>query len=428
MAVWKEKATEIADLFPTVLRLPDERPGDVPRITQPLDQGATALLGAFSPDITKLEYSPFYVERLMDDITNHIGTCTRIRDQAQQLEVQAFREMMEIETRQRINKLIEAHLATAKTYEPKQISNQTELTVSGASVSGKGQAVDPYWTTMADWQDGQLNASKDEIEQRLAKYIEPGNGNNYVGRFAFLKQLFDNELVILYKKILAASVGLREIYGLAKPEIPALRDVGYLDLLVFWAQGATNALQKSLLRLDVLTLTIPFHDANAATEPQAGLALMPHDKFLTARQAGQIPFNITEGTLALPGVGPVKNPRLRGFDLWFVDNRNAFTPLPPWASVTSFRGSITLPNPSPQMDFIGRPASIAVPFLQINHLSLVSSAPDIRMYRNCYNTNPVGSWTLRLEKGLKAEDPKTATEETLFMLFLRLQFVYQTAG
>lgn len=429
MTVWTSKATELADTFPTVLRLPDEKPGDIPGITQPLDKGAATLLAGLSPDTTKLEYSPFFVERLMDDIANHIAACTRIRDQAQQLEVQAFREMMDLETRQRVNALIAAHLPTAKTREPSLISNQTTLTVGTGSVSSPpGASPDPYWTTMWNWQDGKLSAAEDEVMQRIAKYSEPGNGNNYVERFGFLKQLFDQELVILYKKILAASVGLKEIFGLSYPP-PAIIDIGYLNQLTFWAEQASNSLQKSFHGIDTLTVIIPFHDSNAAIDPPpGGLGLMSHDKFLPARQAGAITFTLSEAAFALPGAGGTpKNPRLRGFDLWFVDKAN-LSPVPAWSSVTAFRGSITLPNQSPQMDFVGRPATIAVPFLLVNHLTLLTSVPDVRSYRKSYNASPIGTWSLRLEKSLKGDDPKAMTEDNLFNLFIRLQIVHQSAA
>jgi hypothetical protein len=332
--------------------------------------------------------------------------------------------MMEIETRQRINKLIEAHLDQAKGYEPTLLSNQTALKVNGADVTGAVPHDPPqYWSTLTDWKQGQLAASKDEIDARIAKSIEPGNGNNYIGRFGFLKQLFDRELLILYKKILAANIGLRELFGVNQA-IPPLRDAGYLDLLVFWAQEATNALQKRFHGVDILTLVVPFHDGNGATEPPAGLGLMSHDKFVAARQTGQIPFSISESSLTLPNGGTIRNPRLRGFDFWFSDRGPA---VPGWSSAINFRGSVTLPNQSSQMDFVGRPEVLSIPYVQLDHISLAPSVPDIKSYRKSYNVSPIGNWTLRLEKGLRAEDPKVPAEDTIWTIFLRLQFVYQIA-
>jgi len=396
MTVWTATATRLADAFPQVLRLPDERSGDVPRITQALDQGATTLLAGFNPATNRLEYSPFFVERLIDEIAKHILSCSRIRDQAQQLEVQAFREIMDIASRQKIDTLIEAHLPSAKQNEPNQINNQISLSISGTTVAATASGgADPYWSTMWDLRDGQLAVSKDECAQRLAKFSEPGNGNNFVERFELLKSLFDAELIMLYKKIVAASVGLQEIFGLSHP-VPTVRDIGYLNDLILWALDATNDLEKRSYSIDTLTVVVPFHDYNAATVPAPGLALMSQKQFQDARQAGSAAaatFNVSEATFTLPGGSAIANPRLRGFDLWFAET-GVTPPLPTWASASSFRASITLPNQSSALEFVGHPSVLQIPNLMVQHLSQLSTAVDLKPLRKCYNVNPVGAWVV----------------------------------
>jgi hypothetical protein len=383
-----ETATTLADNFPAILRLDTEKSGEIPTIAKALDQGADDLLKEFNPTTTRLDYSPLFVERLLDEISQHIASCSRIRDQAQQLEVQAFRETIDIQSRQRVDAMLEAHLPLATLTEPGLISNQTTLTVSGATVSGSPGSAEPYWKTLSNLRNEQLAVSKDETARRLSKYAESGNGNNFVERFGLLKVLFDSELVTLYKKIIAASIGMREIFGIDQ-KMPPVTPTGYLNALVLWAQDAANAVEQRSYGIDSMTVVIPFHDYNGAAIPPPGIALMSHDQFLGARQAGsaaQIAFNITEATFSLPGANTIVKPVMRGFDLWFVDStkKDLTVPVPGWATDTSFRASATLPPLPRPLEFSGHP-TLQIPNMTVLHLAQIGVAGDVRMSRKCFN-------------------------------------------
>ena len=244
-----------------------------------------------------------------------------------------------------------------------------------------------------------------------------------------MKSLFDSELKILYQKVVAASVGLREIFGLVVRPVPTLKDIGYLNDLILWSQDATDQLELNFYGTELVTCLIPFHDDNGATEPAPAMALMSRNKFDTARVSGNILFNISEATLQLPETSAVKNPRLRGFDFWYTDGtRYGIMPASGWASQTIFRASAALPNQNSALDFMNRPTNLMANRLHIPYLAFMSPVSEIPTFRDLHNVSPIGSWTLRLENGLRVEDPKTPGETHIYNLFIRMKFIYRTAN
>jgi len=169
MTLWATLAMDLANDVPSILRSASEAGTNIPEIAQPIDAGANTLLEPYRDASSKLKYSPFLVERLMDEISLHINSCTRIREQAQQLEVQAFREALDIRLKQELVGLIQAHLEKAKDRDPKVISNQTTLAASATTITApeESEPDKQYWQTYTDLRNGQLNSTIEELNFRL---------------------------------------------------------------------------------------------------------------------------------------------------------------------------------------------------------------------------------------------------------------------
>jgi hypothetical protein len=427
---WADVSRKLADEFPTAFLLPHETTADVPAISQPIDTGAQALLGNLQS--ARLSYNPALVERLFDEIKDHLEACSRLKDQAQQLEDQAFREGLYLSSQRRILAAIDQFSKVSTTIESKMVSSQTSLKINSSNstvdIGSQDTQTEQYWSLLSKFRTAQIGAMQEEFDARLAKFKEQGGGSNFSQRFDEIKKVFDNEFKVLYQKARALSAGLKEVYDAECP-VPPITDVGYLTELIIWGQKVADAIDVRLNKSEFYTILLPLHDNEDTTFAQ-GLSLMTKNEFHAKLLTGTINFPIPdEKSLALPSQRQPVNPRLRGLDLWF-SNGSEFGSVPSWAASAGYRASVTIPNQSPALDFVDRPTTWSAPWLLVRHISTLESDQSTPTFRQIHNASPIGTWSILLNRGINYErfEGSPIQDAKIYNMFIRMKLLCSFAS
>jgi hypothetical protein len=77
-------------------------------------------------------------------------------------------------------------------------------------------------------------------KQLLSRYSVPGNAHNFVERFERLRGLFESDIEAAYRRAIAASAGLQQIFSYNEP-LPELSESGFIDALLIWTRKAMRA-------------------------------------------------------------------------------------------------------------------------------------------------------------------------------------------
>lgn len=137
---------------------------------------------------------------------------------------------------------------------------------------GKGTAVEARAQALANDQVGNDSEERQklilsrlaytqELERKLlGRHDVPGNAHNFGERFERVRKLFENDATSAYRRALAASAGLANIFEYMEP-LPKISDNGFVDELILWTRNAMRAVtrisESELEFTRSITVTVP---------------------------------------------------------------------------------------------------------------------------------------------------------------------------
>jgi len=392
----------VAPLKLTTSTPPLSLPPDIPQILQPIDTGAVALLTPYK--LAPLIYSPMEVEYLVNALDEHITNLINLREKAQQLEVLAVAERLDVLLDQKATDFMQAMADFSQKNDKRTVGTMVDPVISPTSItSASSQAVNQYWTDRRTIQQTNIKARQDVNDARAFYMTQPGSGNNHVQRFNFLKQLFDRELIEAYRRAQSVAVGLKAIYGIDKP-LPELVDIGYLSQLALWEKDIYYTMELRVMQTIQTTLAVGLRK-NA--DPNALPGFIADADFVAGRQAGTLKFNLPT-SFFYSTTAKLKNPRLKGLEayLWAEANPKV---------LDYIRVSVTLPDQSIRDG--GNKIWSNLPTV-ILPLATFPQGPEFNILsrREVRNANPLGDWIIQIDKRTLTD--KENAESVLHNLFL----------
>jgi hypothetical protein len=368
---------------------------DYPSISAALDDGLDDLLR--DSIIGGLAANPHYVEDLLRDCVNRVANCLLLREKAQDVELRAIGEALNHKAQNaslKANEVIERALSAIT---PTMGQNATRAIISGEQVQFEGDSAP--WQKVSQAQAGLLEQLKEGLAIQRAKSKTPGNGSKFVERFAFLKRLFDINMVGAYRRALVCAKALKEVYGISA-EVPRVTPNGYLNELSVWAQQASDALDEALDRR--LFSDIAFTVAGV-DETLKEYELVKRTKFNTEIAAGRLTFTLAQSHFA---TAKMANPLLRSLRLQVRAKDES--------RVRIWPAQVVLPKSR---------VTDAVEIFPCVAPSLFQDTPSQdAVVRGVHNISPIGEWEIRISDRAITSDATNATEITNVYLFLRLSY------
>lgn len=392
---WKIELNNIGDIFP--LKTDPDEP--FPELAVALDDGVEDLLQNSLAD-DKRAVNPLYVEDLLRDCMSRITNCLTLREKAQDIEVRAISDALSY----RMQVASMAFQATSdellKSYNRLMLTNAVGATVDNDKITPTG-VPEEIWKKLTEAQELLMTSARTTLETRKNKALQPGNGSNYAERFQFIKNLFDLNIVEVYRRSLMCAKALKDIYGITA-HVPEPKENGFLDAMTIWAQRASDDLD---LELDERQVGNAIFAVAAHDEVVSSLWLMPRSTY-SAQLGGQaLTFDLKSQhfeDLKMQDVR-LRSVRLQGKPkaddlkprLW----RTVLTL--PKAPVTDANDSFALAMPSTFQDL----------------------ADGESVVRGVHNISPIGEWRMRFDKASVNGDD--VNEANLFNVYLMLRVSYK---
>lgn len=397
-SVWTSLSRELEYLAPNLR-------GTLP-IAEPIDIGAISLLAPWTS--AKLEFSPREVEYLLSSVNEHLRNCLELRNRAQDLEVSAYNESIELQCQDAILRLLESQIALNCQNDAKTMANAASFTVEKTRTSPVPNF--EYWNSLLSNQREQLVARRRYLESRKSIHEASGSGANFVERFAFLKSLFNVDLVEAYRRSVAAAKGLAEIYNFKKP-LPPVKDVGYLNELVLWSREATYNLERQLSTRREAVVGFALHDGGGGQDVPS---LSSKAAFDAAIDNGIFGFTL-EASMFERHEFKAIDPRLRGIDLLAVRSDDK-------PSKDFWRVGIDLPVQTLDATFNDSAAmTVNLPFVAT--IAEATRTLGVASQRHINNATPIGAWHLRIGRKSVAGTTRDNTRLENFILLLRISYV-----
>lgn len=372
---------------------------DYPSLGHALDEGVERMLAAHLA-VGGSEVNKRFVEELLSDCIARISNALTLREKAFDVEVRAVQEAMQhayqsrlAASNQSISDLLAPLQATAGV-------NATGLKADGDGFAFVGH--EEVWANVKIVQDKLATAQKALIDASLAKAITPGNGANYVERFAMLKKLFDLGLPELYGRCLACAQALKKIYAI-DIAVPKVTPTGYLNQLAVWGQAASDRLDVELGQRysgDIMFAVAGIDDNLKDGE------LLPRSKYLLAIPTGIVNFTVSAQHLER---FKMTAPLLRSVHLHIrpktEDGRSRI-----WS------GTISPPDTDLTAGDEDFPCIVSSNYAQNEGETIYG----------VHNLNPIGDWTLRLaERGVTGD---LLNGEEILNVYVRMRVSYKRRG
>lgn len=387
---WQEAVVLLNEDFPI---LPAD--ADFPSLSAALDDGVDDLLRdtPFQPSPA----NPRYVEDLLHDCVNRISNCLLLRDKAQEVEVRAIGEALNYKAQTAsvaAHELINRFLGTMA---PRMAQNAIGAKLEDTAVTFQGD--EAAWGQIGGAQAGLYKELREILAIQKAKATTPGNGSNFVERFAFLKRFFDICLVEAFRRAQVCAKALKDVYGI-DARLPAITPVGYLNELSIWAQRASDALDDMLDAR--LFSDIAFAIAAPDDSPR-DYELTTKSKFGAEIPTGRLTFKLTSAHFER---AHMRNPLLR-----------------------SLRLQVRKDDPRLRL----WPAQVILPRSQVTGTTEIfpciapssyQDTPDEDVVvRGVHNISPIGDWEIKLADRALTGDALAVSEVTNVYLFLRLSYL-----
>ncbi|UTP39776.1 hypothetical protein M9M90_00970 [Phenylobacterium sp. LH3H17] len=292
--VYQKFVKELTEDFPL-----GDAAADFPALSVPLDDGVQDLIQNALAAVGEAA-NPLYVEDLLNDCMVRIGNCLSLRDRAYDLEVRAVGDALAYRVEKAALDLQNKSLAVLGPHQGKLLQNAIGLAV-GDKVIAPQSLDETAWKELEVLQRGMNAAVTTALGVRKAKASEDGNGSNYSQRFAFVKSLFDLNIVEAYLRCRVCRAGLKEIYKIDL-ELPAPSPTGYLDKLAKWAQEASDKLDREL---DSRSIGNAIFALSSDDEAATDLWLMAKGEYEAGVAARHIPFRLTSSNFERLGMKDV---------------------------------------------------------------------------------------------------------------------------
>jgi hypothetical protein len=277
----------------------------------PIDSGATKFLSKY--ENSRLEYNPFQVEYLLRSADTFLSECKQLREQAQQIETLWLSSraavLLEREAQTYMRLLTGLGLQNDKNllasmYSPILKDNQA----SSSSTE--------YYKQKYELEKKYIDALQIITDAKIEQYRLPGGGSNWEHRHSLIKNSFERALTEAYIRALAASFGLKSVYGVTlDPMFPPLEDVGYTTKLSNWVASALVALERVQNKRSVSTLLLPLRGAVAVGDQAKNWGIMDDQAYIASRNTGTFAFALNADHFKVLSK-QLTNVRLRGLEVF----------------------------------------------------------------------------------------------------------------
>lgn len=363
-----------------------------PSIADPLDHDVEQLLQHAQANPSQVD--PHHVEELLTDCVDRIANCLTLREKAAQVEVAAIAAATEYKERASRVETERAIRNALSTLRPILGGNATGTRISANQTENTGDA--SVWARVNGAEEDHEKAILVLLQTLLTKAQAPGNGSNYVERFAFLKRLFDQSLIEAYRRARVCEKALSQIYDIHEA-LPQLRSTGYLNELAIWGQKVADLLDEKLDQRVVaeVAFTLGAKDNKLREHEIVGKS----DFYRMLRADRRIRFTMTETHFEKYGM---KNPLLRSLN---VQARLAQTLWP-----------IKVTIPSSQVT--GKKAMVPSVAETGNYFT-----NDTIIIEPIHNRSPIGDWEIEVnERSLYTQ---IANPDKIKSFFLRMRLTYE---
>lgn len=355
----------------------------IPEILQPIDTGASALLTPYLN--AGLTLSPFEVEYLVNSFDDHIKNCLDLREKAQQLEVLAVTQRLELLMEQKSIEFLTRLADFSKEQDRHLSGSMFDPEIQGSSIKS-GSSATKYFDDRRNVEEITLSARRDVANAKLSHLRQPGSGSNHIERFEYIKAAFEKEITEAYRRAHSIYHGMRVIYGYDKP-LPPISDTGYLSKLALWGTDVFYELERRLMKTSTTTLAVSLRQSASA---DAFPGLLSDASYQAQRNAGTFKFSIP-ATFFDSSTAKLLKPRLRGLDVYAWNEVATKT-------LDYGRARITLPD---------QPMKSANGDTVWTHRATVIDAVvtyptggdfNVTPRREVHNANPIGEWEIQIDK------------------------------
>lgn len=348
--------------------------------------------------------NPHYVEDLLRDCVDRISNCLVLREKAQDVELRATGEALNykiqeatVEMQQTVDKLL-------RDVTPRTVQSATGVSIEGGKVTFVNDDAEA-WQKVASAHDKLYMELREALAIQKAKASAPSNGSNFVERFAFLKKLFDLNLVEAYRRSVVAARALKDIYAIDVP-LPKVTKHGYLNEISLWAQRASDLLDDALDARLFSDVVFAVSGVDGTLKDQE---LVPRERFTTELATGRLTFKLTPTHFERC---QMRDPLLRSVRLQVQCKDET--------RVRIWPAQVYLPKSRPT----GR-----VEVVSSVMPSVYQDTPDeSSVIRSIHNISPVGDWEIRLPERSITPEAATAlaatktTEIVNIYVYLRLSY------
>ena len=318
----------------------------VPNLANSLDQELVGTIDAFEIDPIETALNPLRVEDLLSSCLARISSCMILREKAHEVQIRAFTDAIE------------------NTYQRILVENQVELDALASGLNSQAAT---------DHRLAIKRATTEPLDYKKSMAEEPGHGSNYTERYAFLKEMFDLNLLQAIARARQVQKGLDQVYQIPAP-LPPVAETGYLNALAKWAQKASDKLDVELDRRRWRKVSIAFSSPD--DNPPSG-QIFTRTNFNTRRDAGAFDFPLNAEFFTSRGI---TEPLLREVQLQIVSNE----PTEPRLWQCTIR-----PPANPLIA-----GEIAFPCIAANGDS--SAAVQFAVSGDVHNFSPIGNWSIRV--------------------------------
>ena len=337
------------------------------------------------------------VEELLGDCINRISNCLILKEKAHEVEVRAISDALNHELQGASLEFNRSVQEIMKPIQHKLAANAIAADTNGGRTTYSSD--EAVWEQIRAAQSAMDKAQKGVLDAQKLKASTPGNGSNYVERFALLKSLFDMGLEETYRRVVACSKALDLLYGIKVP-VPDVTDTSYLNELAQWGQKASDELDAELDGRYTAEIAIAVSALDEAPKPTEILPLTQFTNFLNA---GAITFSLTAAHFER---FPMAQDSLliRGLRVSARHKNEASLSARVWT------GSIDLPD------------SDVTPGDELYPITITNQFQEVEMFRDVHNLRPIGKWSITLPE--RATTGET-TKDDIKNLYLILRVSYR---
>lgn len=363
--------------------------GVLARELKPIDTGAVELLKEQTN--ARLFYNPFEVEYLLSSADGYVRSCLQLRQQAQEIEFLWLSSKSEILINRAMQSMLAEVARIASLEDNNVLGTMYRPVLNGQTISApESKESKAYFDAKLKASDSYTTVLKIITNGKIAAAAQPGSGANLSYRFDRIKEEFDRILKEAYFRALAASFGLKTVYGISDLPLPPVEDVGYTTTLASWIGNALIRLERAQDKRARSTLLLPVRQTQG---DGAGIGIMSDDAFKLARPNGVFPFTLAAENLKV-GDQQLKNVRMTGLDVFaWADTSSTVADSVRFRQTDFYRFTVMFPQnkiESNGTQVWNSGNQIVVPLASYPEGKLTAENR-----REVFNLDPIGKWSIQ---------------------------------